>query len=289
MAIENPVTQILLPAAVVAVMFALGTTLTVDDLRRVLRQPRAFFVGLLAHTLVLPAMAFAVAVVLALPGPIAAGLVLIASCPANASANVFSHLARGDTMLSICLTAAASLTSVLTVPLFVTAALRVFPSGLAAVRLPVLASAVGLFLVSTLPVLAGMVLRRARPAAARAIEGRVGGFGLGVIVLVVVVAVWSEKGNVVPALVRAGGPALLVNALSVSTAWGASFLLGLPRAQRIAVGLECGLQNFAMAAFVALTLVGSRPLLLPAIAYGLTMWLSAAVVVMLARRAASGA
>jgi BASS family bile acid:Na+ symporter len=270
-------------------MFALGTTLTVDDLRRVLRQPRAFFVGLLFHTLVLPAMAFAVAAVLALPGPLAAGLVLIASCPANASANVFTHLARGDTMLSICLTAAASLTSVLTVPLFVTAALRVFPAGLDAVRLPVLASALGLFLASTLPVLAGMRLRQARPAAARAVEARVGGFGLAVIVVVVAAAVWSEKGNVVPALVRAGGPALLVNALSVSTAWGASFLLGLPRAQSIAVGLECGLQNFAMAAFVALTLVGSRPLLLPAIAYGVTMWLSAAAVVLLARRAASRA
>jgi BASS family bile acid:Na+ symporter len=284
MAIVNPVTQLLLPAAVVALMFALGTTLTLEDLRRVLLRPRAFLLGLLAHTLVLPATAFAVAAALALPGPLAAGLVLIASCPANASSNVFSHLARGDTMLSICLTAAASLTSVLTVPLFVTAALRLFPAGLDPIRLPVAASALGLFLVSTLPVLAGMWLRLRRPETARAIEARVSAVGLGVIVLVVAAAIWSEKDEVAPALVRAGGPALLVNALSVSTAWGVCHLAGLPRAQRIAVGLECGLQNFAMAAFVALTLVGSRALLLPAIAYGVTMWLSAAALVLLARR-----
>ena len=113
---DSPVTQIFLPLAVVVVMFALGTTLTLADLRRVLARPRGFFLGLLTHAFLLPLLAFAVAGGLGLPGPLAVGLVLIASCPANASANLFTHLARGDTMLSICLTAAASLTSVVTVP-----------------------------------------------------------------------------------------------------------------------------------------------------------------------------
>jgi BASS family bile acid:Na+ symporter len=211
--------------------------------------------------------------------------VLIASCPANASANLFTHLARGDTMLSICLTAAASLTSVLTVPFFVNAALRLFPSGHSAVHLPVLASSLGLFLVATLPVLAGMRLRQRRPAAAHAVERRMGAFGLVVIAAVVAAAVWSEKDNVLPALGRAGGPALLLNFLSVSGAAGLGALFGLERRQRLAVAFECGLQNFAMAAFVALTLLGDASLLLPGIAYGLTMWLSAGLLVLWARRA----
>jgi BASS family bile acid:Na+ symporter len=282
MTVVNPITQIFLPAAVVAVMFAVGTTLTLEDLRRVLQRPRGFLLGLFAHTLLLPALAFGVATAMALPGPIAVGLVLIASCPANVTATVFTHLARGDTMLSVCLTAAASLTSVFSLPLFVAAALSLFSAG-GVVRLPILASALGLFAVGTLPVLAGMRLRRVRPEAARAIERRMGGFALAFIAVVVGAAVWSERGNVLPALLRAGAPALLTNALSVAGAWGASFLLGLPREQRIAVGLECGLQNFALAAFVALTLMRAPLLLLPAIAYGLTMWLSAAAVVLLAR------
>jgi BASS family bile acid:Na+ symporter len=283
--LHNPFTQVFLPVAVVLVMFALGTTLTSADLRRVLRRPRAFTFGLLAHALLLPLIAFAVAFGLKLPGALAVGLVLIASCPANASANLFTYLARGDTMLSVCLTAAASLTSVLTVPFFVNAALRLFPAGHTAVRLPVLASALGLFLVSTLPVLAGMWLRQRRPEAARAVEARMEAFGIAVIAAVIVAAVWSEKDNVLPALARAGGAALLLNALSVSLAWGASALAGLHLRERIAVGLECGLQNFAMAAFIALTLLADASLLLPAMAYGLTMWLSAGLVVLLARRA----
>jgi BASS family bile acid:Na+ symporter len=285
--VQNPVIQIFLPLAVVVVMFALGTTLTADDLRRVLRRPRGFAYGIFAHALLLPLLAFGVAVGLGLPGAMAVGLVLIASCPANASANVFTHLARGDTMLSICLTAVASLTSVATVPFFVNIALRLFPAGHSTVRLPVVASAVGLFLVSTLPVIAGMALRRYRPKVAQAVEARLGAVGLAVIVAVVAVAIWSMKDNVLPALARAGGPALLLNGMSVSLGWGGAALLGIEGRQRVAIGLECGLQNFAMAAFVSLTLLGDPPLLLPGIAYGLTMWLSAAAIVLLVRRSSA--
>ncbi|HVQ30515.1 MAG TPA: bile acid:sodium symporter family protein, partial [Vicinamibacteria bacterium] len=78
----------------------------------------------------------------------------------------------------------------------------------------------------------------------------------------------------------------LLNALSMSAAWSLAALFRLTRAERVAVGLECGLQNFAMAAFVALTLMADAALLLPAIAYGITMWLSALVVVVRARRSA---
>lgn len=288
MPLSNPVTQIFLPFAVVVVMFALGTTLTFADLRRVLIRPRAFVFGVVAHALLLPLLAFAVSLWLRLPGPLAVGLVLIASCPANAAANIFTLLARGDTMLSICLTAAASLTSVFTVPLFVNAALDTFATGRGTLQLPVLPAALGLFLVSTLPVLAGMLLRARRPDVARAVETRIGTLGLLVVAAVILAAVWSEKDNVLPALARAGGAALLLNALSVSLAWGLSALLGLDRAQRIAVGFECGLQNFAMAAFIALTLMRDAELLVSAIAYGLTMWLSAFAVVHLTTRRRRG-
>ena len=284
MPLVNPFTQLFLPAAVVVVMFALGTTLSVADLRRVLERPRGLVLGLAVHALLLPLLAFAVAAAFSLPGSLAVGLVLIASCPANATSNLFTHLARGDTMLSVCLTAGASLTSVGAVPLFVNAALRIFPAGNDPVSLPAGPAALVLLAVSTFPVLAGMGLRAVRPQAARAVEARMAAFGLAVVALVILGAVWSEIERVPPALIRAGGPALLLNVLSVSGAWSLAALFRLSRAERVAVGLECGLQNFAMATFVALTLMGDPALLLPAIAYGLTMWLSAFLVVLLARR-----
>ncbi len=189
-------------------------------------------------------------------------------------------------MLCVCLTAAASLTSVVTLPLFMNAALRLFSDGPSAVHLPVLASSLTLFVVCTLPVGAGMLLRQRRPAAARAIEARAGAVGLATLAVAITAVVLSEKDNVLPALARAGGPAFVLNVLAVSLAWAAAALFRLDFRQRIAVALECGLQNFALAAFVALTLLSDGALLVPPLAYGLICYVSAAVSCSSGRRAA---
>jgi BASS family bile acid:Na+ symporter len=284
-ALYNPITQILLPLFAVAVMFALGTTLTLDELRYVFRHPRGFVAGAVIHALLMPLLAFALAFALRLPLELAVGLVLIAACPAAAPANFFTYLARGDTMLSVCLTAAASLTSVVTIPLFVNSALRLFASGHPAPGLPALTSSLALLAVSTLPVAAGMALRRRHPAAARAVERRMGTVGLAVVAFVAVVAFWSLREILLPALARAGGPALLLNVLTVLVAWGMAAVVGLGQRQRIAVVLECTLQNFALAAFVALTLLSDPAILMPPLAYALICFLPASVIVGLGRRA----
>jgi BASS family bile acid:Na+ symporter len=214
----------------------------------------------------------------------ALGLILIAACPANASVNLFTFLARGDTMLSVSLTAVASLVCVISIPVFLNIAFLLFPDGHTGVSFPVLPAALGLFLVSTVPVMGGMLLRHRRPQIARSLEVRMGKFGLVVIVLVMAGAIWTAKSDVLAAITQMGTPVLILNALSVSLAWGLAATLRLSKAQCIAVGFECGLQNFALAAFVALTLLNDATLLLPAVAYGLSMWLSAVALLLLARR-----
>ena len=280
----SPFTQVFLPLAVVLVMFALGTTLTVADLRNVVRRPRGLVVGLFAHTVVLPLLAFGVAIVLNLSAPMALGLVLIAACPANASVNLFTFLARGDTMLSVTLTAGASLICDISIPVFLNVGFRLFPTGHTAASFPVLPAALGLFLVSTVPVMGGMFLRNRRPQMARSLEVRMGKFGLIAIVLVIAGAIWTAKSDVLAAITQMGAPVLILNVLSVSLALGIAATLRLSKAQCIAVGFECGLQNFALAAFVALTILNDATLLLPAVAYGLTMWISAFTMLILTRR-----
>jgi BASS family bile acid:Na+ symporter len=190
-------------------------------------------------------------------------------------------------MLCVCLTAAASVTSVVTVPLFVNSALRLFASGQPVVQLPALTTPLALLAVSTLPVAAGMLLRRRRPAAARAVEKRVGTVGLAMLVFVAVAAFWSQRESLLGALGRSGGPALLLNATIVSLAWGIAAVAGLDRRQRIAVMLECALQNFALAAFVALTLLSDTAVLMPPLAYALLCYLPGCLIVAYGRRAAA--
>lgn len=279
----NPVTQVVLPLAAALTLFAIGLGLTVDDLRRVWLRPRAFVLGAVAHVVLLPAVAFGVALLLDLQPTVAVGLAVIAACPANAASNVLTLLAGGDTMLSICLTALTSLGAALTIPLVVNLALATFLPGSAEVSLPVLPAALGLFAISTVPVLAGMWARGRWPAFARAVEARLAAILLVVIVVLITAVVVTEWRNVGPALAEAGIAALLLNVGAVAVAWTAAAVARVGRAQRVAIGLECGLQNFGLAAFVTLTMMEDARFLVAGIAYGLVMWLSAAAVVLLAR------
>ena len=94
-----------LPLALAVVMAGLGLHLTLADFRRVLAVPRAVAVALAVQVLLLPPVAFGLAKAFGLPGELALGLVLLAASPGGVTANLFSHLARGDVALNISLTA----------------------------------------------------------------------------------------------------------------------------------------------------------------------------------------
>jgi len=109
--------QILVPACVVIIMITMGLELTLADFRRVAATPRAAAVGLLGQMLLLPALGFGFALAPEhLPGleatmrpEVAVGIIVIVACPGSAPSNVFTYLARGNTALSISLTAVSSL------------------------------------------------------------------------------------------------------------------------------------------------------------------------------------
>src|SRR6188768_2721241 len=109
--------SILLQAALGIIMFGLGLSLSVADFSRVLVYPKAVFLGLVCQMLVLPAVCFGIATVFDLTPEIAVGLVLLSASPGGVTSNFFTHLAKGDVVQSITLTAVASLLCILTLPI----------------------------------------------------------------------------------------------------------------------------------------------------------------------------
>src|SRR5262249_8780669 len=107
----NFITSVLLPIALGIIMLGLGLSLTPDDFRRVIVYPRAVLVGLACQMLFLPAVCFGVAKAFALPPELAVGLMVLAASPGGATANLYSHLAKGDVALNITLTATNSVLS----------------------------------------------------------------------------------------------------------------------------------------------------------------------------------
>ena len=112
----SALTTVLLPLALALVMFGLGLSLTVGDFARVGRSPKAVVIALVLQLLVLPAVCFGLVLLFDLPPLLAVGLLLLAASPGGTTANLFSHLFRGDVALNITLTAVNSLISVVTLP-----------------------------------------------------------------------------------------------------------------------------------------------------------------------------
>src|SRR5688572_13218114 len=112
------VTSVLLPAAIAVIMWSLGLELRWADFRRVLTAPRGVAIGMLNLALISPLLALASAELFQLPPELAVGLVLLGASPGGMMANMLTHLSRGDTALSVTMTAISSLAAVITVPLF---------------------------------------------------------------------------------------------------------------------------------------------------------------------------
>ncbi len=116
---DSALGTVALPAALAVIMFGLGLSLTVDDFVRVTRRPRAAVVALTLQLLVLPAVCFGLVLAAGLEPVLAVGMVLLAASPGGTTANLISHLFRGDATLNVSLTAVNSLLAVVTLPLVI--------------------------------------------------------------------------------------------------------------------------------------------------------------------------
>ncbi|HET6672617.1 MAG TPA: bile acid:sodium symporter family protein, partial [Agromyces sp.] len=154
----SALTTIGLPVALGIIMFGLGLSLTPADFTRVARHPKAVIVALICQLLVLPALCFGLVVLFQLPPVLAVGMLLLAASPGGTTANLYSHLFRGDVALNISLTAINSVLAVFTLPLITNLAIAYFLPGDDGLGLQ-LAKTVEVFAIVLLPVGVGMLVR----------------------------------------------------------------------------------------------------------------------------------
>jgi BASS family bile acid:Na+ symporter len=123
---QNVITAVMLPIALGVIMLGLGLSLSIADFKRVIVYPKAVAIGLTCQMLILPAACLGIAHAFDLGPALAVGLMLLAASPGGATANLFSHLAKGDVALNITLTAVNSVLSLITLPLIVNYSLEHF-------------------------------------------------------------------------------------------------------------------------------------------------------------------
>ena len=268
-------TTVLLPLALGVIMFGLGLGLTLDDFRRIARYPRAVVTGLILQIGVLPWAAFALALLFRLPPELAVGLMLLAASPGGATANIYSHLARGDVALNITLTAVNSVLCLITLPIILNLSLHWF-LGAGQYIPPPVAKIIEVAVIIIGPVAIGMTLRALAPAFAARMEKPIRLLSVLVLVLLIVAAVVQAREALLAYFAVIGLACLLFNLVSMGTGYYAPLALKLPRRQAIAIAMEIGIHNGTLAIFIALNVLNNPAMSIPAAVYSLIMFFTAA-------------
>ena len=278
------VTDVVLPLALAFIMLALGLGLTFDDFIRVVRRPRDFAVGAVSQILVLPIVAFLLASLWPMAPELALGLMIIAAAPGGVTSNLLTAFARGDVALSISLTAVISLLSVVTIPLVVVFAYGYFIGEQSVQDITVADTAISVFLIVTIPVLVGLLVRRFAKGFALRVEPSARAMSAVLFVLVLAGAIYQERNNLVSYYAQAGLATFALNLTMMVLAYLLARWFATGAKQRTAIAMECGLQNGTLAIAIAVLLFGGGLATVPATTYSLTMFVTALVYVALLRR-----
>ncbi len=271
---ENILISAFLPIALAIVMIGLGLHLGPADFRRVAAAPRATTLALVVQGGLLPPVAFLLARAFGLPGELALGLVLLAASPGGVTANLFSHLARGDVALNVTLTAINSVLALLTLPLWTALALQVFLGDEAAVPPPT-RKVLEVALLVVIPVTLGMSLRAWRPRWAAAAERPVRILSSVVLALLIGLAIASEWSLLLTYAPVVGAACLLFNLISLGAGYGLARAVRLARPQATAIAFEIGIHNGTLAIFIALQVLQRDGAAVPAAVYSVGMYLTA--------------
>jgi BASS family bile acid:Na+ symporter len=246
---DSALTTVGLPLALAIIMFGLGLDLTVGDFRRVGTAPKAVVVALACQILLLPAICFGLVVLFDLPALLGIGMLLLAASPGGTTANLFSHLFRGDVALNITLTAINTVIAVVTLPLITGLAIAWYDRQ-DDVSMP-LVEIVKVFALILLPVGIGMVVNARAPGFARRMDKPVR-IGSAVILAVLVLGILlDQRENVADYLADVGLITALFCAISLVVGYYVPKAFGVTGPQAIASSMEVGVHNATLAIFLA--------------------------------------
>lgn len=277
-------TELFLPLALAVIMFGMGLSLTLSDFKRILIYPKAVLLGLLNQIVLLPVVAFFIAKGLGLSPELAVGLMILAACPGGATSNLITHLAKGDTALSITLTAFSSMITVLTIPFVVNFSIGYFIPGGEEQQLEILGTVISVLVITIIPVAIGMVVLKKVPALAKKLEIPFRQFSTVFFILIVVSAFVKERDNLVQFFIDAGPASLALNLATLGLGYGVSKVAGLNFRQSLTIAVESGIQNGTLGITIAATLIVNSVMTIPSAIYSLIMFGTAALVILLGNK-----
>lgn len=238
------------------VMFGMGMTLTIPDFARVGIAPKAVFTGLINQIIIVPLIAYGIILLVPMEPMIAMGLMVCACSPGGAVSNLYSYLAKGDTALSITLTAISSIVTIFTIPLILNFSLdAILGAAGKSIQLPLGKTIFNIFKLTALPVFLGMFINYKFPATAEKSKAAIkwGSITIIVLALLFMVMKLEEIGDSWSFLKSAFIGVVLLNFFTLGIGFLSSKFLKLSNKQAATISIESGMQNNVLGMTLAMS------------------------------------
>ena len=268
------------PIILALIMLGLGLGLKIEDFAKVIKSPKDFFIGCFSQLIILPIVAYILILLFKTSPEIAIGVMIIAAAPGGVTSNILTKFANGDVALSISLTAVISLISIISVPLIIFGSANLIGITNISQNISMTGIALKMFLVVTVPVILGMIIRR---FADSFVSSKVEIFNkLNIVFFVIffIAAFYEEKDNILNFIMQAGLISFVLNIsmMIIAFFFAKNFASGIK--QQKCIALECGLQNGTLALFVSTQIFGEDILYaIPTGAYALIMYITSFIFV----------
>lgn len=238
------------------IMFGIALEINFRHFQEVIKRPISVLVGLVSQFLLLPALTFLFAIVLKPTPTVALGMILVASCPGGNISNFISSLAKGNTALSISLTAISTLLAILMTPfnfalwggLFIRYYNQVGAENLLQpIAIDQFQMFQTVFLLLGIPVILGLFTAKRFPHVTHKIKKPLKSFSVVFFIVLVIGMLASNYKFFVNYIHLVFLIVLVHNALALTTGFFAAWLTNLPRIDRRSITIETGIQNSGLA------------------------------------------
>ena len=260
------------PLILAFIMLSLGLGLKVDNFKRVLVQPKDFFVGALSQIIIFPLIALAIALIFPIPFELKIGLMLLAAAPGGVTTNIISKFAEGDVALSISLTAVISLLCFITIPLIFSLTYPIISGESLPFDYSIGSIIIKIFLITTVPVVIGMTLRALMPNFFEKFEKFFVNTSFILFLVFLFMAIYQELDNIVRYFAASGLVTLILNVVAIIFAYILCKLFSIEKPQKRTILIETGLQNGTLAIVVTGIIFSDPIYLVPTATYALIMY-----------------
>lgn len=242
--------QIVLSLVLATMVFSVALELRLEDFKRVAQEPKAVICGLIPQFILLPVGTWAATLLLDLPPNVEAAMILVAACPGGSLSNVVTHMGRGNTALSVSISAVASLIALFATPFnfsWMMAANPETASWLKELSIDASGIWISLFLLLGVPLTLGLMASHRLPTLTERIRKPLGNFSLIALLLFIVAGLIKERQLLTLGLLPTLLLVVLHNASGLFFGWFTSMVMGVSERDRRAVMIEGGMQNSGLA------------------------------------------